>query len=277
MTGVCLQSLPAPTIAHCTPARAVAGGLPDVYPIDPGAGARGRHGTRGHTRGQRCKLNKNLAGLRCRDGTAEVRLDKLAGGKEWFYTHGAAVGDYDRDGWPDLLVTGWGRVALLHNEPDGTGGRRFIDVTQRAGLGAGITWASSAAFGGLDGDRWPDLYLCQYVDCSWQEHPACTYDGKTADVGPPKNFHGLQHKLYHNTGQGTFVDVSLAAGLRPGGTPRPKGLGVLLVDIAGECRPEVYVANDTVDNFLYLNRSQRGTIRLDAPGLLARVARDERV
>src|SRR5258708_6860696 len=81
-------------------------------------------------------------------------------------TTGVAVGASDRDGGPALLVTGGGRRALLHNEPvdpaDPSRGRKFVDVTERAGLPRGL-WTTGAAFGDLDGDGWPDLYLCQYV------------------------------------------------------------------------------------------------------------------
>src|SRR5439155_13903298 len=226
------------------------------------------------------KLSRNLGKGRFRDVTAAAGLDRLAGGKPWFYTHGCAVADYDRDGWPDLLVTGWGQVALFRNVPadpaDPSKGRRFEDVTAKAGLDKAITWATSAAFADLDGDGFPDLYLCQYVDWSWKKHPSCTYDGKTPDICPPKSFEGLPHKLYRNTGKGAFVDVSKEAGLRPGGPSDSKGLGVLIVDVDGDGKPDVYVANDTVDNFLYLNKSRPGQIRLDEQGLLSGAARDDR-
>ncbi|HEY8503074.1 MAG TPA: CRTAC1 family protein, partial [Gemmataceae bacterium] len=204
----------------------------------------------------------------------------LAGGRAWFYSHGAAVADYDRDGWPDLLVTGWGAVALFRNVPADpaapAAGRRFEDVTAEAGLGEGVTWATSAAFADLDGDGYPDLYLCQYVDWSWQNHPLCHYDTKTPDVCPPRKFNGLMHKLYRNTGKGGFIDVSREAGLRPGGPAQGKGLGVLIVDTDGDGKPDVYVANDTVDNFLYLNRSRPGAVRLEERGLESGTARDDR-
>jgi len=225
-----------------------------------------------------CRLYKNLGRGKFKDVTAAVGLDQLAGGKPWFYNHGAAVADYDRDGWPDLLVTGWGRLVLFRNvavDPnDPAKGRRFQDVTAAAGLDRGITWASSAAFGDLDGDGFPDLYVCQYVNWSFANHPTCNYDGTTSDVCPPKNFAGLQHRVYHNTGRGTFVDVSTPAGLVPGGRDSSKGLGVLLVDVDGDGKPDVYVANDTTPKLLYHNVSTPGTIRLEEVGETSGAARD---
>ena len=220
------------------------------------------------------RLYKNLGNWKFKDVTADVGLDKLAGGAPWFFSHGATVGDYDRDGWPDLLVTGWGRVALFHNEPDGKGGRRFVDVSAAAGLDKGITWATSAAFADLDGDGWPDLYVCQYVDWSFANHPDCNYDGKTPDVCPPKKFKGLPGKVYRNTGTGKFIDVSDEAGLHKGGDQASKALGVLVVDVNLDGKPDVYVANDTVANFLYVNESSPGKIRLTEQGMLAGVALD---
>jgi hypothetical protein len=249
-------------------------GLRDLFLIGGGyyADAPDYHTIKGHP----CKLYKNLGKLRFEDVSSDAGLNKLAGGEDWFYSHGTTVGDYDRDGWPDLLVTGWARVALLHNVAGANGGRRFEDVTAAAGLSRGIEWATSAALADLDGDGYPDLYVCQYADWSWDKHPACSYDGKIADVCPPKNFNGLRHKLYRNTGEGAFVDVSDTAGLRPGGTAEGKGLGVLVVDLDGDSRPDIYVANDTVDNFLYVNRSQPGQILLEEKGLLSGAARDDR-
>ena len=227
-----------------------------------------------------CKLYRNAGKGTFDDVTADIGLDKLAGDKPWFYTHGVAVADVDRDGWPDLLVTGWGGVALFRNvavDPaDAKQGRRFEDVTTRAGLDKGIDWATSAAFGDLDGDGYPDLYVCQYVDWSWKKHPKCNYDGKTPDVCPPRQFDGLPHKLYRNTGKGAFVDVTKQAGLKPGGPNESKGLGVLIVDVDGDGKPDIYVANDTVDNFLYMNKSKRGEIRVEEVGLESGTARDDR-
>ncbi|HTU91065.1 MAG TPA: CRTAC1 family protein [Gemmataceae bacterium] len=225
-----------------------------------------------------CKLYKNLGGNRFRDVTAEAGLDKLAGCAPWFYNHGSAVADYDRDGWPDLLVTGWRRLALFHNVPvdanNPAKGRRFEDVTAAAGLDKDITWATSAAFGDLDGDGWPDLYVCQYVNWSFANHPRCG-EGKRLDICPPKAFDGLPHKLYRNTGRGRFVDVSSAAGLVAAGRDSSKGLGVLLVDLDADGKPDIYVANDAVGKFLYMNRSTPGQIRLREIGMASGAALDD--
>jgi hypothetical protein len=243
----------------------------------PGGGYFGGADKR-QVKGHPPKLYRNLGGSKFEDVTAAAGLDRLDGGCDWFYTHGAAVADYDRDGWPDLLVTGYGRVALFHNEPDGKGGRRFREVTRQAGLLGPHFWATSAAWGDLDGDGYPDLYVCQYVDWSNDNDPHCTgyYPGIPRDVCPPKQFAARPHALYRNRGDGTFEDVTAAAGLRTDRADRDygKGLGVLLVDVDGDGKPDIYVANDTTDKFLYLNRSTPGALRFEDRGAETGVARD---
>src|SRR5262245_9244625 len=128
-------------------------GLLDVFATGGGYFAGPDHKQIG---GYPNRLFKNLGGWKFRDVTREVGLDQPV-----FYSHGCAVADYDCDGWPDLVVTGWGQLALYHNEPDGGGGRRFRDVTAKAGLPA-LPWTTSAAWADLDGDGFPDLFLCQY-------------------------------------------------------------------------------------------------------------------
>ena len=247
-------------------------GLLDIY--IPGGGyydGPDRKQIRGHAG----RLYRNLGEGKFADVTKAVGLDTLARGTPWFYSHGTAVADYDRDGWPDLLVTGWGRVALFHNVPDGKGGRKFEDVSAAAGLDQGITWATSAAWADLDGDGFPDLYVCQYVDWSFANHPKdCQYDGKTDDVCAPKRFSGLTHKVFRNTGAGTFMDVSAEAGLVKGAIDASKGLGVLAVDVNLDGKPDIYVTNDTVANFLYVNHSTPGKIRFTEEGGIAGVALD---
>ena len=245
-------------------------GLLDLY--FPGGGYFA--GPDNHTiLGRTGKLYRNLGGCKFQDVTAGAGLATLAGGAPWFYTHAAAVADYDCDGWPDLLVTGWRRVALFHNEPDGMGGRRFVDVSAQAGMDQGVIWATSAAWADLDGDGLPDLYVCQYVDWSFANNPSCDYDGKTPDVCPPKKFSGLRHLVYHNRGGGKFAEVGTEAGLPPGGD-QGKGLGVVAVDANGDGKPDIYVGNDTVDNYLFINQSTPGKIRLKEVGVIAGVARD---
>lgn len=246
-------------------------GLLDLY--IPGGGHYGGADKK-DILGHAGRLYRNQGAFKFKDVTAAVGLDKLADGKPWFYSHAAVAGDYDRDGWPDLLVTGWGRVALFHNEPDGKGGRKYTDVSAAAGLGTGITWATSAAWADFDGDGFADLFVCQYVDWSFANHPSCNYDGKTPDVCPPKNFKGLSSKVYRNKGDGTFADVSDTAGVQKGGDQASKSLGVVVVDVNADGKPDVYVANDTVANFLYVNTSEKGGIKFAEKGMQAGVGMD---
>ncbi len=255
-------------------------------------------------KGNPCRLYRNLGNFRFEDVTAKMGLAKID-----FFTHGAAVADYDDDGWPDLLVTGWHHLALFHNEPANpkfpkSGGRKFVEVSKKAGMPDDL-WTTSAAWGDVDGDGYADLYVCQYVNWSFEHnHPLkCTYDGHTRDVCPPKYFIGLEHKLFRNLGNGTFKDVSKEAGLRvhredheyqqltwlsqrsrerlkrdvtEGDTKYGKGLGVLMVDVNGDGKLDIYIANDTVDNFLYINRSTKpGEFRFEELGMASGTARDD--
>jgi len=196
--------------------------------------------------GHPCKLYRNLGNFQFRDVTAEVGLDQPT-----FYSHGVAIADYDNDGWPDLLVTGYGGLALFHNEPDGKGGRRFVNVSEKAGL-TDKRWATSAAWGDLNGDGHLDLYVTHYCDWSFANHPKCPgyVPSQPRAVCSPRSFKPLSHTLYFNNGNGTFRDASREAGLREDG----KGLGVLIADLDGDGKPDIYVANDTTGNFLYLNK-----------------------
>jgi hypothetical protein len=207
--------------------------------------------------GYPCKLYKNLGNWKFQDVTAQVGLDKFS-----FYAHGAAVADYDCDGWPDLLVTGYGRMALFHNESDGKGGRKFVEVTEKAHLND-PRWNTSAAWADLDGDGFPDLYVCHYVDWSWQTHQPCRGDNDSIpkDVCPPGTFQGVAHALYRNNRDGTFTDVSAEAGIRQGPKNSGMGLGVVIVDINNDGKPDIFAVNDTTMNFLYVNESSPGKIR----------------
>lgn len=247
-------------------------------------------------KGYPCKLYRNLGGWKFRDVTAEAGLGDIS-----FYSHGCAVADYNRDGWPDLLVTGYGRLALFRNVSDARGGRRFLDVTRAAGLLGEHFWSTSAAWGDLDGDGWPELYVCQYVDWSLQNNPTCEGYARTVerDICSPKQFEALPHALYRNNRDGTFTNVTRRAGLHTERQERDyeeltflsdkakmrlresdherdfgKGLGVVFVDVNGDGKPDIYVANDTTDKFLYMNRSEQGTLRFEDTAVVSGVARD---
>ena len=162
-----------------------------------------------------------------------------------FYSHGAAAADYDQDGYPDLLVTGYGGLLLYHNQGDGT----FAEVAGVAGV-VGDLWSSSAAWGDIDNDGDLDLYVANYVDWSFENDPYCpgTVPGQR-DICPPKTYEPLPDYYFSNNGDGTFRDDSQAVGLQDIG----KGLGVLIGDFDNDGDADVYVANDTVPNFLYRN------------------------
>ncbi|MFO0968968.1 MAG: CRTAC1 family protein [Gemmataceae bacterium] len=209
--------------------------------------------------GRPCKLYKNLGGWKFRDVTAEAGLDKID-----FYSHGCAVADYDRDGRPDLVVTGFGRVALFRN----VDGKRFVDVTEKAGI-RDTSWATSAGWADLSGSGYPDLYVCHYCDWSFKNNPVCRglRPGVARDVCPPQRFKPIVHALFRNNGDGTFRDTTKEDGLRDDGM----GLGVVLADFVRDGRPGIYVANDASNNHLYLNRKGK----LEETGLLSGVAVDE--
>ena len=164
------------------------------------------------------------------------------------YTHGAASADADNDGFPDLLVTGYGGLLFFRNHGDGT----FSECAVSSGLDDRL-WSSSAAWGDLNEDGALDLYIAHYVNWSPTNNPACTSaEGNRRDVCPPKRFDPLPDVLYFGVGDGTFRDGSREAGLSTLG----KGLGVLIADFDLDGHQDIYVANDTVANFVYHNNGQ---------------------
>jgi hypothetical protein len=214
--------------------------------------------------GRPCRLYRNLGGWKFADVTREAGLDR-----PWFYTQGVTVADYDRDGWPDLLVTGYAGLALFHNEPDGKGGRCFVDAT--ATLGAvNSQWTTSAGWADLDGDGWPDLYVCQYVDWSFANHPQCKAHVPNVpwDVCGPERFAPLTHILLRNEHGKAFRPWAEKIQSPQKGA----GLGVVLADLTEDQQPDIYVANDTQPNLLYLNN--RG--KLQEQAAISGVAWDDR-
>ncbi len=161
------------------------------------------------------------------------------------YTHGAAVADANNDGFPDLLITGYGGLEFYYSNGDGT----FTEAAELSGLNDRL-WSSSAAWGDLNADGSPDVYVAHYVNWSPENHPACmSVKGDRPDICAPRQFDPLPDTLYFGSGDGTYHDVSSASGLSTVG----KGLGVLIADLDWDGEQDVYVANDTVPNFLYRN------------------------
>lgn len=187
-----------------------------------------------------------------RDGTFTDVTTK-AGVAHSGWGQGVCIGDYDNDGWEDLFVTYYGKNILYHNNGDGT----FTDVSQKAGVaGKGTRWNTGCAFVDYDRDGRLDLFVANYIDMDLATAPVpesgpCLYKSVMVACGPP-GLQGGKNILYHNNGDGTFTDVSEAAGIfRANGT---YGLGVLTADFDNDGWPDIYVANDSTASALYRNK-----------------------
>jgi enediyne biosynthesis protein E4 len=166
------------------------------------------------------------------------------------YSHGVSVGDYDGDGYPDVLITGYHGLRLYRNQGDGT----FVEVTVEAGL-THRAWSTSAAWGDVNGDGVLDLYVVNYVDWSLDNDPPCSSEWgphaqRFPDTCPPERFNAVSDWLFLGDGLGGFDQVGTAAGLVEGG----KGLAVLMGDVDLDGSLDIFVANDATANFLYRNR-----------------------
>ncbi len=203
-----------------------------------------------------CRLFKNN-----RDGTfTDVSLGTGLEHKTG-WGQGCCVGDYNNDGWDDLFVSYYGQNVLYRNKGDGT----FTDVTAQAGLmqpGPKIRWNTGCTFVDYDRDGRLDLFVANYVDFDLKTAPLpqdgpCTYKGILVACGPP-GLPGGRNILYHNQGDGTFVDVSQKSGMWTAvGT---YGLSVVASDLDGDGWPDIYVANDSAPATLYQNQKD-GTFR----------------
>jgi hypothetical protein len=220
-------------------------GLLDVYLLNNG-GPRGRPN----------RLFKQLPDGSFKDVSKGSGLD-FAG-----YCMGVTVGDINNDGWPDVLVTGWGGMKLFLNNGDAT----FTDVTREAGLDNNPLWSTSAAFFDYDRDGWLDLVVVNYLDYdpTWP----CTHPSGRPDYCSPKVFDDTASKLYRNLGKQPdvpgrrvppvrFKDVSQESGL---GRVKGPALGVVCADFNGDRWPDIFIANDARPNHLWINQGN-GTFK----------------
>jgi len=197
------------------------------------------------------KLYLNRGDGRFIDATAGSGLDTSV------YATAPVVGDFDDDGLPDVFIAAVGANRLFRNLGNG----RFADVTAAAGVaGENTDWSTCGAFFDADADGDLDLFVCNYVEWSLEIDLSVDYrlTGIGRAFGPPTNYAGQHNRLYRNDGDGRFTDVSESAGIEvahpTSGQPEGKALAVMPVDVDEDGQLDLVVANDTVRNFLFLNR-----------------------
>lgn len=229
-------------------------GRDDVFLIQGGAPAGAPFAA-----GRGNALFHNEGSGRFRDVTREAGIAGRS------YGMGFCAGDVDNDGDPDVYVTEFGRNLFLRNNGDGT----FTDATDAAGVGDS-RWGSSCAFADVDGDGALDLYAGNYLDYTIAKDKPC---GNAATGGlsycHPDVYDGASGVFYHNNMDGTFTDATRAAGLEH---PEGKNLGVVFTDFDGDGDQDLYVANDSVANFLFVND---GKGRFTENGLFSGTAYNE--
>jgi hypothetical protein len=222
------------------------------------------------------RVAANLPVPRFRDVTEETGTGLSLHGM------GAAVGDYDGDGRPDLLITAVGGCRLLRNELTPSGAVVFRDVTEEAGVGGSDKdWATAAAFVDLDRDGDLDLWVVRYV--KWSREIDFEVDYRLTGIGraygPPTNFEGTDSILYRNEGNGRFTEISAEAGIQvrnpATGVPVGKGLALIPTDLDGDGWLDVVVANDKTQNFAFRNLTgEGGGLRFEEIGVKAGLAFD---
>jgi hypothetical protein len=187
-----------------------------------------------------------------RNGTF-TDVTRTAGLDVEIYGLGAAVGDYNNDGFPDVLITAVGQNRLFRN----TGKGNFVDVTNPSGLGNRRAFSTSALWFDYDRDGWLDLFVCNYVKWSAEHDVFCSLDGKHKSYCTPEAYVGQTCWLFHNRGNGTFEDVTAQSGIFDSSS---KSLGAALFDYDQDGWPDLVVANDTQPNKLYRNQ-RNGTFK----------------
>ena len=188
------------------------------------------------------------------DGTfTDVTAKAGVGNDRWGF--GAVVGDFDNDGWPDLFVSNFGKSRLYHNNHNGT----FTDVAEKAGVTVG-SWSTGATWGDYDGDGFLDLFVPGYVHFDSAEGVQLSATGATAMcefrgvkvMCGPRGLKGEPDHLFHNNGDGTFTETSEHAGVAD--KNHFYGLASLFIDVNGDGKPDLLVADDSTPNYLYLNK-----------------------
>jgi enediyne biosynthesis protein E4 len=222
-------------------------GLPDIYFVDSLT-----VDTANDPNAARSALYHNLGHGRFEDVTERAGVGHPGWGM------GVCTADVDGDGWEDLYVTALGGNHLYHNNHDGT----FTDVTERAGVRVG-GWSAGCGFADYDHDGRLDLFVSRYVKVDLAHLPefgrdkTCEYRGIAVQCGP-RGLQGETDFLFHNDGNGHFTDVSERAGVSD---PRGYfGLGIAWFDANDDGWPDLYVANDSTPNFLYINQKD-GTFK----------------
>jgi hypothetical protein len=181
-----------------------------------------------------------------RDGTF-TDVTRAAGLDVEMYGMGVAVGDWNNDGFPDLVVTCVGQNRLFRN----TGKGGFVEVTKGSGLDARQAFSTSAAWVDFDRDGLLDLFVCNYVRWSAEADVFCSLDGRNKSYCTPEAYRGVTSWLFRNNGNGTFTDVTAKSGVFDTSS---KALGVAMLDVDQDGWPDLFVANDTQPNKLYRNQ-----------------------
>ncbi|MFN0052841.1 MAG: CRTAC1 family protein [Planctomycetales bacterium] len=192
-------------------------------------------------------------------GTGQFNnVTQWSGIDERGYSQGVAIGDYDNDGFDDILVTNVGINTLFRNQGDGT----FLDVSKGT-FGGDRLWSSSAAWGDIDLDGDLDVYVCRYVDFDPFHPQECLNAKGLRIMCQPNQVEPVADECYLNLGDGTFRPVAQERGLMG---PGNKALGVAIADFDNDGWPDIYVANDATPNFLFIN--QRNGQFVEQAGLL---------
>jgi hypothetical protein len=229
-------------------------GFPDLYLVN------GRD-TRGETGEHRNALYRNNGDGTFRDVTAPAGVPGTG------YGLGCAWGDYDNDGRPDLYVTQYGKNVLYHNNSDGT----FTDVTAKArvdGSDFGTVFHTGATFFDYDRDGFLDLYTGGYVEFGPKSQQTCKLGYIVEASCPPSAYGGSPAVLYHNNGDGTFTNVTKAAGIYQ---PKGKNLPAAALDYDDDGWPDLFVANDGIEFYLYHNE-RNGTFKFKEAAFEAGIA-----